>query len=174
MRSLLLKPTNAPRGRKNHEMTKSIETIRASLANDLVDAESAIRADEREKATQEATRIWRGYVAELEASYAKRDKEWGEKLLRIFEDRSGEDTSREQPAKPANNWHRMAARHHRLVAELKRGYQSVPVLAGNLECKKQSIYAMLTTLKKNGYTVQIHHLGSRQAGRYMKIYRIPA
>jgi len=79
-----------------------------------------------------------------------------------------------KPAKPANNWHRMAARHHRLVAELKRGYQSVPVLAGNLECKKQSIYAMLTTLKKNGYTVQIHDLGSRQAGRYMKIYRIPA
>jgi len=77
-------------------MTKSIETIRASLANDLVDAESAIRADEREKATKEATLIWRGYVAELEASYAKRDKEWGEKLLRIFEDRSGEDTSREQ------------------------------------------------------------------------------
>lgn len=80
-----------------------------------------------------------------------------------------------EPAKPTNNsWHRMAARHHRLVAELKRGYQSVPVLAGNLGCKKQSIYAMLTTLKKNGYTVQIHNLGNRQAGRYQKIYRIPA
>ena len=77
-----------------------------------------------------------------------------------------------EPAKPANNWHRMAARHHRLVAELKRGYQAVPVLAGNLGCKKQSIYAMLTTLKKNGYTVQIHNLGNRQAGRYQKIYRI--
>jgi biotin operon repressor len=83
-----------------------------------------------------------------------------------------EATAAKPPAKPANNWHRMAARHHRLVAELKRGYQAVPVLAGNLECKKQSIYAMLTTLKKNGYSVQIRDLGSRQAGRYMKLYRI--
>jgi predicted amidohydrolase YtcJ len=77
-----------------------------------------------------------------------------------------------KPAKRPNNWHRMAARHHRLVAELKRGYQAVPVLAGNLGCNKQSIYAMMTTLRKNGYSVQIHNLGNRTAGRYMKLYRI--
>jgi biotin operon repressor len=173
MRSLLLKPTNARWAERTTEMTKSIETIRASLANDLVDAEAAIRADEREKATQEATRIWRGYVAELEASYAQRDKEWGEKLLRIFEDRSGEDTSREQAEKPAaNNWYRMAPRHHVLVEELKRGFTSVPSLAGNMGLDKQTIYSMLTTLKKNGYNVEIKSTGYRRAGRYRKIYRL--
>ena len=157
---------------RTKQMTKSIETIRASLANDLVDAETAIRADEREKATKEATRIWRGYVAELEASYVQRDKEWGEKLLRIFEDRSGEATAA-QASKPAvNNWYRMGARHHVLVEELKRGFTSVPSLAGNLGLDKQTIYAMLTTLKKNGYNLEIKSTGYRKAGRYRKIYRL--
>jgi biotin operon repressor len=106
--------------------------------------------------------------AKLRASLYEAWKDHGRPLVESLP----EATAAKPPAKPANNWHRMAARHHRLVAELKRGYQAVPVLAGNLECKKQSIYAMMTTLKKNGYTVQIHNLGSRQAGRYMKLYRI--
>jgi biotin operon repressor len=152
MRSLLLKPTNALRGRKNHEMTQfDNDKAMKELCEQLMTL-----AEDKAK-------------AKLRASLYEAWNDHGRPLVESLP-----EATAAKPAKPANNWHRMAARHHRLVAELKRGYQSVPVLAGNLECKKQSIYAMLTTLKKNGYTVQIHHLGSRQAGRYMKIYRIPA
>jgi len=152
MRSLLLKPTNALRGGKNHKMTQfDNDKAIMELCEQLVNA----------VASQEK--------AKLRASLYEAWNDHGRPLVESLP-----EATAAKPAKPANNWHRMAARHHRLVAELKRGYQSVPVLAGNLECKKQSIYAMMTTLKKNGYTVQIHNLGSRQAGRYMKIYRIAA
>jgi len=165
MRSLLLKPTNAPRGRKNHEMTKSIETIRASLANDLVDAESAIRADEREKATQEATRIWRGYVAELEASYAKREKEWGEKLLRIFEDRSGEDTSREQVKNPR----KLCKGHYRIIAELKRDYTTTPMLRGLLGYSQHTLMTYMNDIRRHGYQIETKRSGRSE---YRKLYRL--
>ena len=146
-------------------MTKSIEKIRASLANDLVDAESAIRADEREKATKEAARIWRGYIAELEASYTKRDKEWGEKLLRIFEDRSGEDTSREQVRKPRN----LCKGHYRIIAELKRDFVATPLLRGLLGYSQHTLMTYMNDIRRHGYKIETKRSGRRE---YRKLYRL--
>ena len=165
MRSSLLKPTNARWAERTIEMTKSIETIRASLANDLVDAEAAIRADEREKATEEATRIWRGYVAELEASYAQRDKEWGEKLLRIFEDRSGEDTSREQVKNPRN----LCRGHYRIIAELERGFVNVPYLRGLLGYSRWTLMTYINDIRRHGYQIETKGSGRSE---YRKLYRL--
>ena len=146
-------------------MTKSIETIRASLANDLIDAESAIRADEREKATKEATRIWRGYVAELEASYENRQREWNEKLVRLFEDRSGEDTSREQVKNPRN----LCKGHHRIIAELKRDYITTPMLRGLLGYSQHTLMTYMNDIRRHGYKIETKNSGRRE---YRKLYRL--
>ena len=61
--------------------------------------------------------------------------------------------------------------HHRLIAELRRGFQAVPTLAGNIGVKKRSVYHYLSGLRKAGYNVEEKAVRGR-AGRYRKIFRI--
>lgn len=65
----------------------------------------------------------------------------------------------------------LCSTHMKLVAELRRGFQAVPTLAGNIGVKKRSVYHYLSGLRKAGYNVEERNVGSR-AGRYRKVFRI--
>ena len=43
---------------------------------------------------------------------------------------------------------------YRLIAELRRGFQAVPTLAGNIGVAKKSVYHYLSRLRKAGYNVE--------------------
>ena len=60
---------------------------------------------------------------------------------------------------------------YRLIAELRRGFQAVPTLAGNIGVAKKSVYHYLSRLRKAGYNVEEKPVRGR-AGRYRKIFRI--
>ena len=62
--------------------------------------------------------------------------------------------------------------HHRLLAELAKGYQAAPTMAGNLGFTRQTVARYLSDLRKAGYPIKSKSTGRRAAGRYQKIYRL--
>ena len=62
--------------------------------------------------------------------------------------------------------------HHRLLAELAKGYQAVPTMAGNLGLTRGTVARYLSDLRKAGYPIKAKSTGRRAAGRYQKIYRL--
>ena len=62
--------------------------------------------------------------------------------------------------------------HHRLLAELAKGYQAAPTMAGNLGFTRETVMQYLSHLRKAGYPIKAKKLGRRMAGRYLKIYRL--
>ena len=62
--------------------------------------------------------------------------------------------------------------HHRLLAELAKGYQAAPTMAGNLGFTRQTVARYLSDLRKAGYPIKAKSTGRRAAGRYQKIYRL--
>ena len=64
--------------------------------------------------------------------------------------------------------------HHRLLAELAKGYQAAPTLAGNLGFTRLTVVRYLSDLRKAGYPIKAKSTGRRAAGRYQKIYRLDA
>ena len=64
--------------------------------------------------------------------------------------------------------------HHRLLAELAKGYQAAPTMAGNLGFTRLTVGRYLSDLRKAGYPIKAKSTGRRAAGRYQKIYRLDA
>ena len=64
--------------------------------------------------------------------------------------------------------------HHRLLAELAKGYQAAPTMAGNLGFTRLTVVRYLSDLRKAGYPIKAKSTGRRAAGRYQKIYRLDA
>ena len=62
--------------------------------------------------------------------------------------------------------------HHRLLAELAKGYQAAPTMAGNLGFTRLTVARYLSDLRKAGYPIKAKNTGRRAAGRYQKIYRL--
>ena len=62
--------------------------------------------------------------------------------------------------------------HHRLLAELAKGYQAAPTMAGNLGLTRLTVVRYLSDLRKAGYPIKAKSTGRRAAGRYQKIYRL--
>ena len=62
--------------------------------------------------------------------------------------------------------------HHRLLAELAKGYQAAPTMAGNLGFTRLTVVRYLSDLRKAGYPIKSKSTGRRAAGRYQKIYRL--
>ena len=62
--------------------------------------------------------------------------------------------------------------HHRLLAELAKGYQAAPTMAGNLGFTRLTVVRYLSDLRKAGYPIKAKSTGRRAAGRYQKIYRL--
>jgi len=138
-------------------MAKSIETILASLANDLVLAEEMAKLEERERLNKQ----WQAYVAELEASYKKRDKEWNEKLVRLFTDRNGETSSLNLGDQAAKKLRQRRGFHSdSKLGKLYRclAYRSYPVTKNTL-CRESgmtplSVYKGIQTLRRKGYQIE--------------------
>ena len=138
-------------------MAKSIETILASLANDLVLAQEMAKLEERERLNKQ----WQAYVAELEASYKKRDKEWNEKLVRLFTDRNGETSSLNLGDQAAKKLRQRRGFHSdSKLGKLYRclAYRSYPVTKNTL-CRESgmtplSVYKGIQTLRRKGYQIE--------------------
>ena len=64
--------------------------------------------------------------------------------------------------------------HHRLLAELAKGYPAAPTMAGNLGFTRLTVVRYLSDLRKAGYPIKAKSTGRRAAGRYQKIYRLDA
>ncbi len=123
----------------------------------MKDLEDAIRADERAKLREQLRNAWNDHGKPLVESLPQTGLH-GEPLAPVAK------TVATQPTKITRS-------HLRLIDELRRGYQAVPTLAGNLGVKKQSVYSMLHVLKANGYQVEVKTV-SGTAARYRKIYRL--
>ena len=123
----------------------------------MKDLENAIRADERDKLREQLRDAWNDHGKPLVESLPQTGMH-GEPLAPVAK------TVATLPTK-------LTRSHQRLIGELRRGYQAVPTLAGNLGVKKHTIHAMLYVLKQNGYAVEIKTV-SGTAARYRKIYRL--
>ena len=123
----------------------------------MKDLENAIRADERAKLREQLRDAWNDHGKPLVESLPQTGMH-GEPLAPVAK------TVATLPTK-------ITSSHQRLIGELRRGYQAVPTLAGNLGVKKHTIHAMLYVLKQNGYAVEIKTV-SGAAARYRKIYRL--
>jgi len=123
----------------------------------MKDLENAIRADERAKLREQLRDAWNDHGKPLVESLPQTGMH-GEPLAPVAK------TVATLPTK-------ITSSHQRLIEELRRGYQAVPTLAGNLGVKKHTIHAMLYVLKQNGYAVEIKTV-SGTAARYRKIYRL--
>ena len=143
-------------------MTKSIETIRASLANDLVLAEELARLDEREKTNAQ----WKAYVAELETSYAKRTKAMNERIDSLFADRNGEETDR-QPVKVRN----LGSGHYRIIRELQKGFTAWPTLMGLTGYSRSTVATYMKEIRHHGYVIKTRPNLSGNS-RFRKLYKI--
>ena len=124
----------------------------------MKDLENAIRADERAKLREQLRDAWNDHGKPLVESLPQTGMH-GEPLAPV-----GPITVATQPTKITRS-------QKRLIEELRRGFQAVPTLAGNLGVKKHTIHAMLYVLKQNGYAVEIKTV-SGTAARYRKIYRL--
>ena len=143
-------------------MAKSIETIRASLANDLILAEEAARLDEREKLNAH----WKAYLAELETSYAKRTKAMNDRIDSLFADRNGEKTDR-QPV----SVRKLCAGHYRIIAELKKGFTAWPTLMGLTGYSKFTVKTYLKEIRHHGYVIKTRPNLSGNS-KFRKLYKI--
>lgn len=143
-------------------MAKSIETILASLSNDLILAEEAAKLDERERLNAQ----WQAYVAELEASYAKRTKAMNDRIDSLFADRNGEETDR-QPVRVR----KLGAGHYRIIAELKKGFTAWPTLMGLTGYSKFTVKTYLKEIRHHGYVIKTRPNLSGNS-RFRKLYKI--
>ena len=82
------------------------------------------------------------------------------------------ETGRKPVAKPEAHNVDIGPGHHRLLAELAKGYQAAPTMAGNLGFTRQTVARYLSDLRKAGYPIKAKSTGRRAAGRYQKIYRL--
>jgi len=155
----------------NETNTKDrIETLTKELANCQWRLEQAYRADERKTATKQ----WRQYARDLAASEVKKanetaakkaaddQREWMEKLARLFADRNGEETNLPQP-KP------IRAQHHRIMAILRKGFIARPTLAGLLGVSRETVSGYLEDLRTNGIVVEKKRVAR---GQYRVLYRL--
>ncbi len=78
-----------------------------------------------------------------------------------------------QPVKKVNNKYYMNKNVVKVLGYLERGFVAVPTIAGNLNLKKQTVYAYIHVLKMNGYNIQTRNTGTRRNG-YHRIYRVAA
>ena len=76
------------------------------------------------------------------------------------------------PVKTVVNKGDIGPGHHRLLAELSKGYQATPTMAGNLGFSRGTVEQYLSDLRKAGYPIKAKSTGRRMAGRYVKIYRL--
>ena len=72
---------------------------------------------------------------------------------------------------PVKKSRKLCRKEQQLIVMLKRGFQAVPTLAGNLGVSKQYVYAMIHNLKRDGMNLEIRNV-SGTAARYQKIYRL--
>jgi biotin operon repressor len=143
-------------------MAKSIETIRASLANDLVLAEELARLDEREKTNAQ----WKAYLAELETSYAKRTKAMNERIDSLFADRNGEKTNA-QPVKVRN----LGSGHYRIIRELQKGFTAWPTLMGLTGYSRSTVATYMKEIRHHGYVIKTRPNLSGNS-KFRKLYKI--
>ena len=143
-------------------MAKSIETIRASLANDLILAEEAARLDEREKLNAQ----WNAYLSEIEASHAKKANEWNEKLIRVFSDRTGEETNA-QPVRVR----KLGSGHYRIIRELQKGFTAWPTLMGLTGYSRSTVATYMKEIRHHGYVIKTRPNLSGNS-RFRKLYKI--
>jgi len=78
-----------------------------------------------------------------------------------------------QPVKKLGNKYFMNKNAVKVLGYLERGFVAVPTIAGNLNLKKQTVYAYIHIIKKNGYNIQTRNTGTRRNG-YHRIYRVAA
>ena len=78
-----------------------------------------------------------------------------------------------QPVKKTSNKYFMNKNAVKVLGYLERGFVAVPTIAGNLNLKKQTVYAYIHIIKKNGYNIQTRNTGTRRNG-YHRIYRVAA
>ena len=78
-----------------------------------------------------------------------------------------------QPVKKLGNKYYMNKNVVKVLGYLERGFVAVPTIAGNLNLKKQTVYAYIHVLKMNGYNIQTRNTGNRRNG-YHRIYRVAA
>ena len=156
----------------NETNTKNrIEIITAELANCQWRLEQAIRADERKTATKQ----WRQYARDLAASEVKKANDaaakkaaedhqaWQEKLVRLFEDRNGEETNGQRQPNP------IRAQHHRIMGILRDGFIARPTLAGLLGVSRETVSGYLEDLRQNGIVVEKKRISH---GKYRVLYRL--
>ena len=136
-------------------MAKSIQSIRLSIANDLIRAEELARLDEREKLNAQ----WKAYVAELEASYKKRDQEWNEKLVRLFSDRNGEKTVGQRgKSKRGFLTNSSLGRVYRCLAIRKYGINK-KTLVRETGMSDKAVEVAIYKLRKQGYKIECTRIG---------------
>jgi len=159
-----------------NDITKTIPVALASKISGLTDIMSACYDSGFEDGFKDGKREGETHALRRRRELAEAWNDHGQPLVAGIKNAIDQTDMHGEPLpesgqQPVNNWHRMSTRHYRLVAELERGFQSVPSLAGNLGVKKQSVWALMTTLKKNGYHIE-KRSGSRQPGRNWKEYRL--
>ena len=167
---------------KSKDITKTIPAALASKIGNLTDIMSACYDSGFEDGFRDGKREGQTHALRRRRELAEAWNDHGQPLVTGIKNAIGDGDqtgmhgeplfeSEPQPKQPNTNWNRMTASHFRLVKELKRGFQSVPTLAGNLGVKKNSVWALMTTLKNNGYVIEKRAV-SRQPGRNHKEYRL--
>ena len=167
---------------KSNDITKTIPAALASKIGNFTDIMSACYDSGYEDGFRDGKREGQTHALRRRRELAEAWNDHGQPLVTGIKNAmdDGNQTgmhgeplfeSEQQQQQPDNNWDRMTASHFRLVKELKRGFQSVPTLAGNLGVKKSSVWALMTTIKKNGYVIEKRAV-SRQPGRNHKEYRL--
>ena len=143
-------------------MAKSIETILASLADDLVLAQEMAKLDERERLNTQ----WQAYVAELETSYAKRTKAMNDRIDSLFADRNGEETD-PQPVRVR----KLGSGHYRIIRELQKGFTAWPTLMGLTGYSRATVATYMKEIRHHGYVIKTRPNLSGNS-RFRKLYKI--
>ena len=137
-----------------------------TLLNDLRSLadrfENVIRADERKR-----------LLAKFRAETGRKPVAKPEPLYPVT-GLHGEPLNETPPARVKTVAHNVdiGPGHHRLLAELAKGYQAAPTMAGNLGFTRLTVVRYLSDLRKAGYPIKAKSTGRRAAGRYQKIYRL--
>jgi len=143
-------------------MAKSIETILASLADDLVLAQEMAKLDERERLNTQ----WQAYVAELETSYAKRTKAMNDRIDSLFADRNGEETD-PQPVRVR----KLGSGHYRIIRELQKGFTAWPTLMGLTGYSRATVATYMKEIRHHGYVIKTRPNLSGNS-KFRKLYKI--
>ena len=148
MRSLLLKPTNALRGRKNHEMTQfDNDKAMMELCEQLMTL-----AEDKAK-------------AKLRASLYEAWNDHGRPLVESLP----EATAAAAPVEPVKRPRTLCKGHHRIIAELKRDYTTTPMLRGLLGYSQHTLMTYMNDIRRHGYQIETKRSGRRE---YRKFYRL--